>query len=67
MHQHIFLNPPVADLPKVRAGGKAHRQPQDRGFMYGHGFEDLDGHGLEDLDGHIWALANMHMSAAPPP
>jgi predicted lactoylglutathione lyase len=42
----------------VRAGGKAHRQPQDHGFMYGHGFEDLDG--------HIWELAYMDMSAAPP-
>ena len=42
----------------VRAGGKAHRQPQDHGFMYGHGFEDLDG--------HIWELAYMDMSAMPP-
>lgn len=41
----------------VAAGGKAHRQPQDHGFMYGHGFEDLDG--------HIWELAYMDMSAAP--
>jgi hypothetical protein len=24
------------------------RKPQDHGFMYGHGFEDLDG--------HIWEL-----------
>ena len=59
MRQQIFLNLPVADLPKVRAGGKAHRQPQDHGFMYGLGFEDLDG--------HIWALAMMDRSAAPPP
>lgn len=42
----------------VKAGGKAHRQPQDHGFMYGHGFEDLDG--------HIWELAFMDMSAVPP-
>ncbi|MES2900643.1 MAG: VOC family protein [Pseudomonadota bacterium] len=35
----------------VAAGGKAHRQPQDHGFMYAHGFEDLDG--------HIWELAYM--------
>ena len=42
----------------VKAGGKAHRQPQDHGFMYGHGFEDLDG--------HIWELAYMDMSAVPP-
>jgi predicted lactoylglutathione lyase len=35
-------------------GGKAHRQPQDHGFMYGDGFEDPDG--------HIWVL--MHMVPA---
>ena len=35
----------------VAAGGTAPRAPQDHGFMYGHGFEDLDG--------HIWEL--MHM------
>ncbi|HEY9239695.1 MAG TPA: VOC family protein [Burkholderiaceae bacterium] len=43
----------------VRAGGQAHRQPQDHGFMYGHGFEDLDG--------HIWELAYMDMAAVPAP
>jgi predicted lactoylglutathione lyase len=40
----------------VAAGGKALRQPQDHGFMYGHGFEDLDG--------HLWEL--VHMSGMPP-
>ncbi len=35
----------------VAAGGKAPRSPQDHGFMYAHGFEDLDG--------HIWELAYM--------
>jgi predicted lactoylglutathione lyase len=35
----------------IAAGGKAPRAPQDHGFMYGHGFEDLDG--------HIWELAYM--------
>ena len=35
----------------VAAGGKAHRKPQDHGFMYGHGFEDRDG--------HIWELVHM--------
>ncbi len=35
----------------VAAGGKAPRVPQDHGFMYAHGFEDLDG--------HIWELAYM--------
>jgi len=28
----------------VAAGGKMHQEPQDYGFMYGHGFQDLDGH-----------------------
>jgi predicted lactoylglutathione lyase len=40
----------------VAAGGLAPRAPQDHGFMYGHGFEDLDG--------HVWEL--VHMSAKPP-
>jgi predicted lactoylglutathione lyase len=35
----------------LAAGGKAPRAPIDHGFMYGHGFEDLDG--------HIWELAYM--------
>lgn len=35
----------------VAAGGSAPRKPQDHGFMYGHGFEDLDG--------HIWELVCM--------
>lgn len=35
----------------IAAGGKALRAPQDHGFMYAHGFEDLDG--------HIWELAYM--------
>lgn len=39
----------------VAAGGKAPRTPQDYGFMYSHGFEDLDG--------HVWELA--YMSGAP--
>lgn len=40
----------------VAAGGTAPRSAQDHGFMYGHGFEDLDG--------HIWELGCM--TAAPP-
>lgn len=35
----------------VAAGGTAPREPQDHGFMYAHGFEDLDG--------HIWELVYM--------
>jgi predicted lactoylglutathione lyase len=42
----------------VAAGGKTPNAPQDHGFMYGHGFEDLDG--------HLWELAYMDMSAVPP-
>jgi predicted lactoylglutathione lyase len=39
-------------VAKARAaGGAVPREPQDHGFMYGHGFEDLDG--------HIWELAYM--------
>lgn len=33
------------------AGGAVPREPQDHGFMYAHGFEDLDG--------HIWELVHM--------
>ncbi|RDI26200.1 VOC family protein [Pseudacidovorax intermedius] len=44
-------------VAKARAAGAAvPRPPQDHGFMYGHGFEDLDG--------HIWELA--FMSGMPP-
>ncbi|AYC32133.1 glyoxalase/bleomycin resistance/extradiol dioxygenase family protein [Pseudomonas cavernae] len=39
----------------VTAGGATYNQPQDHGFMYGHGFEDLDG--------HIWELMYMEPSA----
>jgi predicted lactoylglutathione lyase len=42
----------------LAAGGTAPNPPQDHGFMYGHGFTDLDG--------HIWELTYMDMSAAPP-
>ncbi len=33
----------------VAAGGRAPMRPQDHGFMYGHGFEDLDGHLWETI------------------
>ncbi len=43
---------------KARAAGASiPRQPQDYGFMYSHGFEDLDG--------HIWELAYMDPNANP--
>lgn len=35
----------------VAAGGNTYNEPQDHGFMYGHGFQDLDG--------HIWELVYM--------
>jgi uncharacterized protein len=44
-------------VAKARAaGGKLPRPPQDHGFMYAHGFEDLDG--------HLWEL--VYMSGMPP-
>jgi predicted lactoylglutathione lyase len=33
----------------VAAGGKTYSEPQDHGFMYGHGFQDLDGHIWEQV------------------
>lgn len=39
----------------IAAGGTAPRPPQDHGFMFQHGFEDLDG--------HIWEV--FHMDAPP--
>jgi predicted lactoylglutathione lyase len=42
----------------VAAGGKTYKEPEDHGFMYGHGFQDLDG--------HIWELAFMESSAMKP-
>ncbi|MBA3771988.1 MAG: VOC family protein [Ramlibacter sp.] len=42
----------------LAAGGTAPNPPQDHGFMYGHGFTDLDG--------HIWELMYMDPNAAPP-
>ena len=35
----------------IAAGGKAPNAAQDHGFMYAHGFEDLDG--------HVWELVFM--------
>jgi predicted lactoylglutathione lyase len=41
----------------VKAGGKTPNQPNDLGFMYQHGFEDLDG--------HLWEVFYMDESAMP--
>jgi uncharacterized protein len=35
----------------IAAGGTTYNQPQDHGFMYAHGFQDLDG--------HIWEVFHM--------
>jgi uncharacterized protein len=50
----------VDDLVRkaVAAGGSTPNAPQDHGFMYGHGFQDLDG--------HLWELMYMDPNAAPP-
>jgi predicted lactoylglutathione lyase len=42
----------------LAAGGTAPRPPQDHGFMYDHGFEDLDG--------HLWELVWMDPAAVQP-
>ncbi len=39
----------------VAAGGTTYNKPQDHGFMYAHGFQDLDN--------HIWELIYMEPSA----
>ncbi len=44
-------------VAKARAAGaKVPREAQDHGFMYSHGYEDLDG--------HTWEL--VHMTGTPP-
>jgi len=39
----------------VKAGGTAPNEKQDQGWMYGHGFQDLDG--------HLWEVMYMDQSA----
>lgn len=41
----------------VAAGGSIYKEPEDHGFMYGHGFQDPDG--------HIWELMHMEPAAVP--
>lgn len=41
----------------VAAGATVPNEPQDHGWMYGHGFQDIDG--------HLWEFAYMDMSAMP--
>jgi uncharacterized protein len=40
----------------IAAGGTTYKEPEDHGFMYGHGFQDLDG--------HIWEIMYMEPSVA---
>ena len=42
----------------IAAGGTAPNPAQDHGFMYGHGFTDLDG--------HVWEVMYMDPNATPP-
>ena len=42
----------------IAAGGRETREPQDMGFMYSHGFADLDG--------HVWELVYMDPAAVMP-
>lgn len=39
----------------VAAGGSTYKEPEDHGFMYAHGFQDLDG--------HIWEPFHMDPAA----
>jgi uncharacterized protein len=41
----------------IAAGGTTYKEPNDMGFMYQHGFQDLDG--------HIWEIFFMDESAIP--
>lgn len=41
----------------ITAGATTPNKPQDHGFMYQHGFQDLDG--------HLWEIMHMDMSAVP--
>lgn len=47
----------VDDLVRkaIAAGGNTYNEAQDHGFMYAHGFQDLDG--------HIWELVYMEPGA----
>ena len=63
MTSQIFVNLPVKDLKRsvdfftaTAAGAATPMPPQDHGFMYQHGFEDLDGHQWEFF----------YMESAPP-
>jgi uncharacterized protein len=54
----VESRPKVGEMVRkaVAAGGAIYNEPQDHGFMYCHGFQDLDG--------HIWELIYMEPGAA---
>src|SRR5437868_13947664 len=39
----------------IEAGGTIYKEPQDHGYMYGHGYQDLDG--------HLWEIMWMDQSS----
>jgi hypothetical protein len=41
----------------IASGGTTPHPPQDHGFMYQHGFQDLDGHLLELMDVEAVAIS----------
>jgi uncharacterized protein len=43
----------------LAGGGSTYNEPQDHGFMYAHGFQDLDG--------HIWELVYMESTEVKEP
>jgi hypothetical protein len=53
----VEARPDVDELVRkaVAAGGRTYNEPQDHGFMYGHGFQDPDG--------HVWEVFHMDMPA----
>ncbi|MDP3668192.1 MAG: VOC family protein [Telluria sp.] len=54
MESREHVDTMIADA--VAAGGSTYKAPQDYGFMYGQGYQDLDG--------HIWELMWMDPNAA---
>jgi predicted lactoylglutathione lyase len=71
MIRQIFVNLPIRDMARSRAffeamvrkavaaGATTPNPPRDYGFMYQHGFADLDG--------HLWEVFHMDEAAAPAP
>lgn len=68
MGRKIFVNLPIGNMERTQAFFRSlgfsfnpqfsNEQGACHGFMYGHGFEDLDG--------HQWELTYMDPNAVPP-